>query len=120
MMIRYLLLLTTLLFLYACQDEQQAASDNPSHTPSAASVQTADATQPHDGKPLHEEKCAGCHMVKHDASLYQRTDRKVDSYERLQSQVRLCNTNLGLQLFDEDMTLIGEYLNQAYYKFPVN
>ncbi len=121
---RYLLLVSFLLALAACQGDQvETAATATSVQDSSLNSQTADATSTPshlEGAKTHQEKCSGCHMVPHDAAFYQRPERKMKSYERLQSQVRLCNSNLNLELFDEDMTLIGEYLNESYYKFSVN
>jgi mono/diheme cytochrome c family protein len=85
-----------------------------------AGTSMAQAEGAHDGKALHEKYCAGCHMIPHDATFYQRPERKTQSYEKLQGMVRFCDANLGTQLFDEDMTAIGDYLNDTYYKFPKN
>ena len=76
------------------------------------------AAEDHPGKALHDESCSSCHIADHDAAFYTRADRKITSYDGLQSMVRMCDANLGTKLFDEDMTEIGNYLNQAYYKFP--
>jgi hypothetical protein len=72
-------------------------------------------------KLVTEKKCETCHQSKTpgDAkAIYLRKDRKVDSLARLKTQVSLCNSQLGLQLFPEDEEHIVAYLNQAYYKFP--
>ncbi len=119
---KYLLVAIALFFLVSCQDNNQTNTADKVATSNevASSTSTSGNTETHPGAAIHQEKCAGCHIIKHDAAFYQRSDRKMDSYERLQSQVRMCNSNIGLQLFDEDMTMIGEYLNDAYYKFPMN
>ena len=77
------------------------------------------AADEHPGKSMHDESCSSCHLADHDAAFYTRADRKIDSYKGLQSMVRMCDANLGTKLFDEDMTDIGNYLNEAFYKFPV-
>ncbi len=124
MKIHNLLSIPMAICLVACQDE--AINTAPTEAPSQHSSQNSQTTEVkpvvvnHEGEKLHQEKCSGCHMVSHDADFYQQPTRKMKSYERLQSQVRLCNANLNLELFDEDMTFIGEYLNESYYKFPVN
>jgi hypothetical protein len=80
------------------------------------------AGDPEQGRKLvAEKKCETCHHNKTlgDAkAVYLRKDRKVTSLARLKSQVALCNSELGLQLFPEDEEHIVAYLNQAYYKFP--
>jgi hypothetical protein len=49
--------------------------------------------------------------------MYTRPNRRVASAEALGAQVRRCDANLGLKLFDEDADDIAHYLNKAYYKF---
>ena len=81
------------------------------------------AADPAEGRKLMEEKkCEACHSskVRGDAkAIYLRKDRKVTTLEKLKAQVAVCNSELGLQLFPEDEAHIVDYLNQAYYKFPV-
>ena len=74
----------------------------------------------HPGKETHDESCLNCHIKNknHNEAFYTRKDRKIDSYQRLQSMVKMCDAKIGTQLFDEDMEEIGKYLNEAYYKFP--
>ncbi|HIA09160.1 MAG TPA: cytochrome c [Chromatiaceae bacterium] len=65
------------------------------------------------GKALLEEHCITCH----GSEMYTRPNRRVTSTEALGAQVRRCDANLGLKLFDEDADDIAHYLNKAYYKF---
>jgi len=81
----------------------------------------AQASDPAQGKKLVEEKkCESCHQGKAGGAkaIYLRSDRRVNSLEKLKSQVALCNSELNLQLFPEDEDHIVAWLNQAYYKFP--
>lgn len=78
---------------------------------------SASASANEDGKALHDEKCMGCHMVKHDASFYGREGRKVTDKAKLRTQVSNCQLNFGLQWWDEDIDAVTEYLNTTYYKF---
>lgn len=66
-----------------------------------------------DAKDFVETRCVGCH----DNSIYTRPNRRVDSLERLEAQVRFCDANLGVGLFDEDIAAIVKHLNDTYYKF---
>ena len=69
---------------------------------------------------IEEKKCENCHHNKTmgDAkAVYLRKDRKVTSWEKLKSQVALCNSELNLQLFPEDEEHISEFLDRTYYKF---
>jgi hypothetical protein len=65
------------------------------------------------GADLHFTNCTGCH----DESVYTRENRRVNSLERLGTQVRFCKDNLELTWFDEDVDDVVEYLNQNYYHF---
>lgn len=60
-----------------------------------------------------KEKCTGCH----DSNVYTRSNRRVDSLARLDSQVRMCDANLGIKMFDEDVKAVVELLNDKYYHF---
>lgn len=62
---------------------------------------------------LYAEHCVGCH----GPEVYTRQDRKVTSLPGLERQVRLCELNLGLTWFDEEITAMTDYLNAQYYKF---
>jgi hypothetical protein len=88
---------------------------------SAACVTALAAPSSEQGKLLVEEKkCEGCHHNKTmgDArAIYLRRDRKVTSWEKLKSQVALCNSELNLQLFPDDEEHISEFLDRTYYKF---
>ena len=69
---------------------------------------------------VEEKKCEVCHNNKTmgDAkAIYLRKDRKVTSWEKLKSQVALCNTELNLQLFPDDEEHIAAFLDRTYYKF---
>ena len=59
------------------------------------------------------ENCSRCH----DAGVYIRANRRVDSLPRLEAQVRRCDANLGARLFDEDIMALVGHLNEKYYKF---
>jgi len=72
------------------------------------------------GKKLHQQSCTACHgkMTGGDGStLYTRSNRRVNSLDALNAQVRRCESNLELKWFDEDINSVSEYLNAEYYKF---
>lgn len=66
------------------------------------------------GKALHDANCISCH----DSSKYTRADHKMQDFAMLAGQVKHCDANLGVKLFDEDIDKIINYLNDTYYKFP--
>lgn len=84
----------------------------------ASTAQAEDAT-PH-GESLHNANCVSCHANMtggQGTTLYTRSDRKVSSLPKLEAQVRRCESNLGLQWFDEDILAVKDYLNHEFYKF---
>jgi mono/diheme cytochrome c family protein len=74
------------------------------------SLQAAD---PQEAKALVDQHCYQCHGTE----LYTRPDRKVQSLEGLQRQVKRCELALGLKWFDEEIAAVTDYLNTEYYKF---
>ncbi|MGV6827172.1 MAG: cytochrome c [bacterium] len=64
-------------------------------------------------KSFLQAKCSGCH----DSSVYTRKNRRVQSMEQLEAQVRRCDANLGVKLFDDDVNVLVQYLNDQFYKF---
>lgn len=72
------------------------------------------------GKALVEKNCISCHASSYGgdgSEIYTRPFRKVDSAKALVTQVRVCNTNLNLQWFDEEEFNAAAYLNKQYYQF---
>lgn len=66
------------------------------------------------GHALYEENCLGCH--KDEVMI--REDRRVKNLVQLDSQVRLCDSNLNLQWMDDDIEAVSKYLNKTFYRFP--
>ncbi len=62
---------------------------------------------------FHQANCTGCH----DSKVYIRNNRRVNSLPRLESQVRMCDANLGKKLFEDDILSLTDYLNDNYYHF---
>jgi len=60
-----------------------------------------------------QEHCTRCHTD----SMYTRTNRRAKSLPQLKRIVRRCETNLGTGLFDDEIKLMANHLNDAYYKF---
>ena len=72
------------------------------------------------GRQLVQKNCISCHASSFGgdgSGIYTREDRKVKSAQGLIQQIRNCNTNLGLQWFEEEELNVAAYLNQKYYKF---
>lgn len=65
------------------------------------------------GKTLHAAQCVGCH----DASVYTRKNRRVQSIGGLIKQVEMCNQQLQKELSHEQMNDLVAYLNETYYRF---
>ena len=72
------------------------------------------------GKALHEKNCISCHASSYGgdgSGIYTRDFAKVTNAKALITQVRNCNTNLGLKWFEDEELNTAAYLNQTYYKF---
>lgn len=72
------------------------------------------------GKMLVEKNCISCHASSFGgdgSGIYTREDRIINSSKGLVQQIRNCNTNLGLQWFDDDELNVARYLNERYYRF---
>lgn len=65
------------------------------------------------GKKLHAANCTGCH----DAAVYTRKNRRVNSIGGLVAQVQACNRQLKKGLSHDQMNDLIAYLNETYYKF---
>lgn len=86
------------------------------------------AGDPESGKELYHEvdinqtingidyanaNCETCH----ESSVYTRDNKLATSYEKLESFVERCNTNLDVGWFPEDVSDVASYLNQEFYRF---
>jgi hypothetical protein len=66
-----------------------------------------------DGKRLHDANCMGCH----DASVFTRKDRLVQSLDALKKQLASC-TNMAKKEFSASETQdLLKYLNDQFYHF---
>ncbi len=74
---------------------------------------TAQASEDFQADKFHQANCTGCH----DSKVYTRSNRRVNSLPRLESQVRMCDANLGKKLFEDDILALTDYLNDNYYHF---
>lgn len=64
------------------------------------------------GEQYTDANCETCH----ENSFYQREDRKVTTFAKLEATVEGCNTNLDVGWFPEDVSDVAAYLNREYYK----
>jgi len=83
-----------------------------SSTSLAASVES--------GRELHQENCISCHQAKmggDGSGIYTREDRRIDSFEALNNQVRRCKTSLGVPWPEHQIEDVITYLNETFYKF---
>lgn len=72
------------------------------------------------GRALVVKNCISCHASKFGgdgSGIYTRDSRMVNSSKKLVSQIRNCNTMLGLKWFEDEELNVAKYLNQTYYKF---
>jgi mono/diheme cytochrome c family protein len=70
------------------------------------------------GKALYQEKCATCHMVGGDHTVFHQEDkRKMKDLSGLKGQVSMCTQNLNIEWFPDEEKDVVEYLNKQYYHF---
>ena len=72
------------------------------------------------GKALLDKNCITCHASSFGgdgSSIYTREYRLVQTSKGLASQVRNCNTMIGLKWFEDEELDVTGYLNQTFYKF---
>ena len=72
------------------------------------------------GKAMVQKNCIECHAAKFGgdgSAIYTRDNRKVNTSSQLITQIRNCNTMLGLTWFEDEELHVANYLNQTYYKF---
>ena len=72
------------------------------------------------GKALHAKNCISCHASSYGgdgSAIYTREYRKVNTSKGLVAQVRNCNTNIGLNWFEDEELNVAAHLYQTYYKF---
>jgi hypothetical protein len=66
-----------------------------------------------DAHALYGANCTSCHGTE----VYTREDRRVQSLDQLKAQVRMCEQNLGLKWFDDEVNAVATLLNEEYYGF---
>jgi cytochrome c len=68
---------------------------------------------------MAEHKCTACHQkqVGGDGHAMYKPQGRINSLGALRGMVEMCNTNLNLGLFPEDVTSISAVLNRDHYHF---
>lgn len=79
----------------------------------ACLMSTASFAESFDAKDFVNTKCVGCH----DSRVYTRSNRRVQNIDALTRQVKMCDSQLGTILFDDQVMDVVNYLNDNYYKF---
>jgi cytochrome c553 len=66
------------------------------------------------GKKLYKNsKCMRCHS----SAIFKAKSRKIKNLKKLESKVRLCDSKLSTNWFEEDIQDVVAYLNKSFYKF---
>lgn len=115
-----LLLLLSLSLLSACgssdKEQKAPATSNEKATLNTSIDVAQKKSNPDDdvsGTTLHKENCMKCH----DDASYQKTNSKMKDYAGLHKMVGMCNTQVGADLFPEELQKLTNYLNDSFYKF---
>jgi len=62
---------------------------------------------------IHTKYCSRCHSL----SFYSSSDRKVKSLDSLVTRIGTCNSKIGLDMSEEEITKVANFLGKDYYKF---
>ena len=70
-------------------------------------------------KLIAEHKCTQCHISKvgGDGSKMYRPQGKFNNAGLLRGMVEMCNTQMNLGMFPEEVTAVAAVLNRDHYKF---
>lgn len=68
---------------------------------------------------IDQNKCSQCHQRKvgGDGSAIYRPGTRIASAGALRGMVEMCNTELNLALFPDEVTAISAVLNRDFYRF---
>ncbi len=84
------------------------------HSAQATPSSQSDSNNLHAGKQLMDQaRCMRCHSVMSFHAGY----TKMESLGNLKKQVKLCDSNLKVGWFDDEVDTVVDYLNQTYYHF---
>ncbi|WP_310567480.1 hypothetical protein [Hydrogenophaga sp.] len=70
-------------------------------------------------KLIDEHKCVACHTSKvgGDGSAIYKPQGKINTAGLLRGMVEMCNTNMNLGMFPEEVDAVAAVLNRDHYKF---
>ena len=70
-------------------------------------------------KMIAEHKCVACHISKvgGDGSAIFKPQGKFNTAGLMRGMVEMCNTNMNLGMFPEEVTAVAAVLNRDHYKF---
>ena len=80
---------------------------------SSAAAMTTHAADIKNVNSIQQKNC----MICHDYGIYTRENRFIKYLPGLRTQVQRCESTLGLNLFDEDVDDVTDYLKNQFYKF---
>ena len=68
---------------------------------------------------IRQHRCSECHArrVGGDGSLMYRPFERLHDAGALRGMVEACNTELGLQMFPDEVTAVAAVLNRDHYRF---
>lgn len=68
---------------------------------------------------IAENRCTQCHISKvgGDGSAIYRPAGRINTAGLLRGMVEMCNTNMNLGLFPEEVTAVAAVLNRDHYRF---
>lgn len=71
-------------------------------------------------KLIAEHRCSDCHASKvgGDGSSIYRPQGRIDTPGKLRGMVDMCNTELNLGLFPEEVLSVAAVLQRDHYRFP--
>lgn len=69
---------------------------------------------------IAEHRCSACHArrVGGDGSAIYQPGRRLTTTAQLRGMVEQCNTELGLQLFPEEVSAVAAVLQRDHYRLP--
>ena len=72
------------------------------------------------GQELHDSHCISCHAAIYGNKgneIYTRENRKINTLNELQAQLKRCKNSLGTNWPEDQMLDVQHYLNSNFYHF---